>query len=54
MSLVLLLLAADDRRKGKVYPVYPYAFLANTVVAICANVANGWVWWRAVPGWVKG
>lgn len=54
MSFILLLLIADDARKGKVYPVYPIAFVLNTTCGIAANFANGWAWWHAVAGWIKG
>ncbi|MEK6397527.1 MAG: hypothetical protein V4734_05525 [Terriglobus sp.] len=54
MSLVLLVLIADDWRKGKIYWVYPVGFVLNTVAAIAANYANGWAWWHAVATWIKG
>ena len=54
MSLVLLLLMVDDARKGKVYLPYPVAFVLNTVVCVCANFANGWGWWHALAGVIRG
>lgn len=52
MDFVLLVLIADDWRKGKIRAAYPVALLANTLVAVAANFAHEWGWWHALTGWI--
>lgn len=48
MDLVLLLLMLDDKRRGRLWPPYPLAFIAFTAMAWAGNYAREWSWWHGV------
>lgn len=52
MCLVLVLLIADDRRRGRIRAPYPAMLGLFGAMAVASNYARGWGWWHAVAGWV--
>jgi hypothetical protein len=54
VDLVLLVLIADDKRRGRIWAPYPLALGAFTFLAIVANYVKDWTWWHVVSGWIAG
>ena len=52
VNLVLLLLIAGDKRRGRIWSPYPVAFVMFSVTAIVSNYAKNWAWWLSVSGWL--
>jgi hypothetical protein len=48
MCLILMVLLADDARKGRMRAPYMVALAATIVVAVTANFAKSWDWWHAL------
>lgn len=48
IDLVLLLLMMDDKRRGRLWPPYPLAFVAFTTMAWAGNYVREWGWWQSV------
>ena len=49
MDLVLLLLMLDDKRRGHLWPPYPLAFVAFTLMAWTGNYVREWGWGTVLP-----
>lgn len=49
---VLLLLMVDDRRRGRVWSVYPSVAVVFSVLAVVSNYAKSWAWWHHVSDWI--
>lgn len=52
MDVVLLVLLADDARRGKMRAPYLVALATTTASAIAANYALRWGWWHALTTWI--
>jgi hypothetical protein len=53
-NVVLLVLIAGDKRRGKIWMPYPLAFVLFTLVAVASNYAKDWAWWHAMSNWLAG
>jgi hypothetical protein len=54
VDLVLIVLIADDKRRGRIWAPYPLALATFTVLALSANYAKDWAWWHVLAGWIAG
>ncbi|MGI4757439.1 MAG: hypothetical protein ACRYGF_11410 [Janthinobacterium lividum] len=54
VDAVLLLLIADDVRRGKIRAAYPVALLTFSATFLASNFAHGWTWWHALTAWLAG
>lgn len=52
MVLVLVILTADDKRRGRIWPPYPAAAVVFGIIAIAANYAKTWPWWHTLSSWI--
>jgi hypothetical protein len=54
IDLVLVVLIADDKRRGKIWAPYPLALATFTGLAVVANYAKDWTWWHGLSLWISG
>jgi DMSO reductase anchor subunit len=53
VDLVLLVLIASDKRRGKIWAPYPLALVVFTVMAVASNYAREWALWQKLSGWIS-
>ena len=51
---VLLLLVADDQRRGRVWVPYPLMAALLVILTFASNFVRSWAWWRGVSTWITG
>lgn len=54
VDVVLLILIAGDRRRGRIWAPYPLAFVLFGAAAVASNYAGQWGWWHVLSGWLAG
>jgi hypothetical protein len=52
VDIVLLILIASDKRRGKIWVPYPLALAVFTVLTVASNYAKDWAWWQGLAGWI--